>query len=122
MRVHIGMMVWKEAKNHGITQAQFAKQLKDRGIAYADFFQSEVIDADILVHISDILNKNFFSYYEPAEMPIALSNKKLHQLKDKLVALREVLEKKDKLIRSQEKYIKSQENLIKTLEKKWSED
>ncbi|MGY4385000.1 hypothetical protein ACVWYN_002036 [Pedobacter sp. UYP24] len=122
MRVHIGMLIWKEAKSQGISQAQFTKLLKERGVAYADFFQNETIDLDILVHVSDVLNKNFFTYYEPAEMPAALSNTKVDLIKFKLSALKEVLEKKDKLIRSQEKYIRTQESLIKTLEKKWALD
>lgn len=122
MKIHMGMLIWKEMNAQGISQSKLVKLLKDRNIPFNDLFKSEYVDVDVLIHVSDILNKNFFASYEPSQLPDALKIRKLDSLKEKLEEHKLIIQKQERLISAQQKNINSQDSLIIALRRKWNDD
>lgn len=118
MKIHMGMLIWKEMNSQGMAQSELVKLLKARNIPFYNLFKDEIIDVDVLIQVSAILNKNFIAYYEPDQMPDALKIKKIDSLKEKLDEHKLIIQKQERLIASQQKYMKSQEELIKALQTK----
>ncbi|WP_448633894.1 hypothetical protein [Pedobacter panaciterrae] len=57
----IGNLIWKEMKTQGYTQLQLTEKLDVPGLKLSQVFKSEKIDVYLLVQISGVLKRNFFS-------------------------------------------------------------
>ncbi|WP_316809359.1 helix-turn-helix domain-containing protein [Pedobacter agri] len=118
MSVHIGLMIWKEMKQKEISVSDFAAALEISMTKAQEMLNTVTIDILTLVRVSEILNYNFFSYYESGKV---FSKIELHE-KNRLTAevnhLRALLNEKNKALELQEKLYKIQLSTISILEKR----
>lgn len=117
MSVHIGLMIWKEMKQKGISVSTVADAVGISKSKMQELLNTVSIDILMLVRISEVLNYNFLSYYERGKI---FSKIEAHE-KDRLAAevdrLRALLNEKNKALELQEKLNKIQLSTISILEK-----
>ena len=110
-------MIWKEMKQQNLSVSDFAVALNFSKTKAQELLNAATIDILILVRISEILNYNFFSYYETGKV---FSKIELHE-KNKLTAevdrLKALLNEKNKALELQERLNKIQLSTISLLEK-----
>lgn len=120
MKVRIGMLIWREMKEQGYSQAKFIAILREKNVYIKDLFKIESIDVYALIQISAVLNKNFFVYYEPEELLGLLKADKVEE--GKVSALKALNKAQDTLLLTHQKMIKQQDNLIRILKSSYLEE
>ena len=64
-RIHIGSLIKTEVKNCGMTFAEFARRIGiQRQNVDRKVFSQQGLDTEFLIEISEILDFNFFKYYQ----------------------------------------------------------
>ncbi|MBQ4408317.1 MAG: XRE family transcriptional regulator [Bacteroidales bacterium] len=61
--IHIGKLIEAKLQEHGTTKAWLAQKLYCHRTNVNDIIRRSSIDTDLLLHISKILDFNFFVYY-----------------------------------------------------------
>ena len=64
-RIHIGSLIKTEVKNSGITFAEFARRIGiQRQNVERKVFSQQGLDTELLMQISEVLDFNFFRYFQ----------------------------------------------------------
>jgi hypothetical protein len=63
MKVHIGKLIGKVLKEHGIQKSEFARRINKTRQNIDDIFKRESIDTELLYNISLVLKHDFFQHY-----------------------------------------------------------
>lgn len=113
MKVQIGMLIWKEMKSQGVSQAEFADILREKNIFIRNIFKMNIIDVYALVQISALLKINFFQYYEAEELNTLLQADENDS--NKISSLKNIIREQNKLLLTHKKMIKQQDSLIEQL-------
>lgn len=117
MSVHIGLMIWKEMKRQDLSSAFLATELKISKVKAQDILNSASIDTELLMNISEILNYNFFHYYEDSKAFSKIETQSKQKSAQEIERLRHLIAEKNKMIDLKDQFIKTQTNLIGLLEK-----
>jgi len=79
-KVHIGSLIKSEVKHRGMTYSDFAGRIGiQRQNVESKVFKKQGLNTSLLIQISEILNCDFFKYFQTRidKQPSALSNEKL---------------------------------------------
>lgn len=117
MSVHIGLMIWKEMKQKDLSVSDIAAALEISKTKTQELLNTATIDILTLVHISEILNYNFFSYYETGKVFSKIELHEKNRLAEEVGRLKALLIEKNRALELQEKLNKIQLNTISLLEK-----
>lgn len=117
MNVHIGLMIWKEMKQQGMTVASLATQLEISKLKAQDIINSSSLDINLLVRISEALKFNFLAYYETGKVFSNISQKEKKKSAEEINMLKILLLEKNKTIELKEKIIQNLSNTVSLLEK-----
>lgn len=117
MSIHIGLMIWKEMKAKGITASSLALALNMSKIKAQEILNHDNIDVVLLSKISEILEYNFFSYYESSDVFSKIKSDKKQKTTEEIKRLKEILQEKNKIIELKDQFIKSQASMIHLFEK-----
>ncbi|WP_235526124.1 helix-turn-helix domain-containing protein [Pedobacter sp. Leaf216] len=117
MSVHIGLMIWKEMKQKDISVSDIAVDLKVSKTKAQELLNTATIDILTLVRISEILNYNFFSYYETGKIFSKIELHEKNKLTEEVGRLKALLNEKNKALELQETLNKIQLSTISLLEK-----
>ena len=117
MSVHIGLMIWKEMKQKDLSVSDIATALEISKTKTQELLNTATIDILTLVHISEILNYNFFSYYETGKVFSKIELHEKNRLAEEVGRLKALLIEKNRALELQEKLNKIQLNTISLLEK-----
>lgn len=117
MSVHIGLMIWKEMKQKNVSVSDIAAALETSKTKVQEMLNTSTIDILILVRISEILNYNFFSYYESGKVFSKMELQQKQLLSTEIERLKALLTEKNKALELQERLNKIQLNTISLLEK-----
>ena len=64
-QVHIGSLIKNEVKYHGMTFTEFAKRIGiQKQNVERKIFKKQGLDTDLLIQISEVLNFDFFKYFQ----------------------------------------------------------
>ena len=113
MKVPIGMLIWKEMKNQGLSKTKFVELLREQNVIIKDIFGISKIDAYALIQISIVLKVNFFTFYEYEELTGLLKTDE--NLVNKTTSFKAIINEQDKLLHSYKKLISQQDSLIAQL-------
>jgi len=117
MSVHIGLMIWKELKRKNISVSDIAASLGISKTKMQELLNTATIDILMLVRISEILNYNFFSYYESGKVFSKMELQERKRLTAEVERLKALLNEKNKALELQERLNKIQLSTITLLEK-----
>ena len=62
--LHIGSLIERKIKEIGMTNSEFARRIKTSKQNVQDIFTRQSVDTKLLSRISDVLNYDFFEYFE----------------------------------------------------------
>lgn len=117
MSIHIGLMIWKEMKQRNISVSVLSDALEISKSKAQELMNSATIDILTLVRISEILNYNFFTYYESGKIFSRIESHEKNRLLEEVDRLRALLNEKNKALELQERLNKVQLSTISLLEK-----
>ena len=117
MSVHIGLMIWKEMKRKNISVAELSASLQISKIKVQEMLNTPTIDIPTLVNVSEILEYNFFHYYENSETFSKIQSVEKKNLVSENQRLKALLLEKNRAAELLEKLIKSQASTISLLER-----
>jgi len=117
MSVHIGLMIWKEMKQKDISVSDIAAALEISKTKTQEMLNTATIDILTLVRVSEILNYNFFSYYESGKVFSKMELQEKQRLTAEVDRLKALLNEKNKALELQERLNKIQLSTISLLEK-----
>ncbi|WP_157257895.1 helix-turn-helix domain-containing protein [Pedobacter ginsenosidimutans] len=117
MSVHIGLMIWKEMKQKDISVSDIAAALEISKTKTQEMLNTATIDILTLVRVSEILNYNFFSYYENGKVFSKIELQEKNRLTAEVDRLKALLNEKNKALELQERLNKIQLSTISLLEK-----
>ncbi len=117
MGIHIGLMIWKEMKQKNIAVSDLAGSLAMSKTKAQEILNSATIDTLTLVNVCEILDYNFFRYYENSTTFSRIDSQEKQFLKTEIERLKALLLEKNKVIELMEKLAKTQTNSISILEK-----
>ena len=118
MSIHIGLMIWKEMKAKGISVSSLGQILEISKPKAQEILNKDNIDVILLARISEILNYNFFEYYETGEVFSKIKTANKQKTTEEIRALKELLQEKNKMLELKDQYIKSQASMINLFEKR----
>jgi transcriptional regulator with XRE-family HTH domain len=110
-------MIWKEMKQKDISVSDMATALGISRTKAQEILNNASIDVLSLVQISEILDFNFFSYYESGKVFSRIEIQEKHRLSEEVDRLKALLNEKNKALELQERLNKIQFNTISLLEK-----
>lgn len=61
MKIHIGKLIGKVVKEHGIQKSEFARRINKTRQNVDDIFKRESIDTELLFNISTVLKYDFLN-------------------------------------------------------------
>ncbi|WP_025144724.1 hypothetical protein [Pedobacter jeongneungensis] len=117
MSVHIGLMIWKEMKQQGVTVSSLADNLAISKTKTQEIINSASLDISLLVSISEILNYNFLAYYENGQLFSNLSHEEKRKSQEEIKRLKMLISEKNKAIELKEKMIQNLSHTVSILEK-----
>ncbi len=117
MSVHIGLMIWKEMKQKGMTIVTLSEQLAISKSKIQDIINSKSLDIELLVNISEALKHNFLAYYQTGAVFRDLSHEEKRKSSEEIRRLKVLLTEKNKALDLKDKTIQNLSNTISILEK-----
>ena len=117
MSVNIGLMIWREMKRKNLSATILAESLSIGKSRLQAILKETSIDTDMLLKISEVLNFNFFQFYEDTKLSKKIAVQSLRDTKEELELLRALVREKNAIINLKDQLLKSQANLIAILEK-----
>jgi len=117
MSVNIGLMIWKEMKRKNLSTAAFAESLGIGKSRLQTIFKEASIDTDILLKICEVLNFNFFQFYQNTDLSKRIASQSLQDAKIEIEKLRALIKEKNTIIELKDQLLKSQASMIAVLEK-----
>ena len=79
MKIHIGKLIGKVVKEHGIQKSEFARRINKTRQNVDDIFKRESIDTELLFNISVVLKYDFFKHYS---LDLKIENSDLERNED----------------------------------------
>lgn len=117
MSIHIGLMIWREMKQQGMTVTALADRLKISKTKAQEITNSASLDISLLVTISEVMEHNFLAYYETGKVFLNLSKEEKRKSQEEISRLKMLLAEKNKAIGLKEKLIQNLSHTVSLLEK-----
>ncbi|MFC3560609.1 hypothetical protein [Pedobacter jamesrossensis] len=117
MSIHIGLMIWKEMKAQNMSVSTLAHALEMGKTKTQELLGNANIDVALLARISEVMNYNFFEYYESGDIFSKIKNNKKQKTAEEIIRLKGLLQEKNKMLELKEQFIKSQAQIISLFEK-----
>lgn len=117
MSVNIGLMIWREMKRKNLSTGALAELLAIGKSRLQNILKETSIDTDVLLKISEVLNYNFFQYYENTNLSKKIASQALVDAKEEIESLKALIKEKNKIIDLKDQLLKSQASMIAILEK-----
>lgn len=117
MSIHIGLMIWKEMKRRELSSATLAESLAISKNKMQTILNNSSIDTEILLKICEVLNFDFFKYYEENKLFTQLKAQSKLKSVQEIERLKGLVIEKNRTIDLKDQLIKTQNNTIALLEK-----
>jgi len=117
MSVHIGLMIWKEMKRQNLSNTALADLLVMSKGRVQTIFKETSIDTELLLKISEVMNFNFFQYYEENKVFKKIEIQGQQDKKAEIERLKALISEKNKVIDLKDRLLKNQAGMITLLEK-----
>lgn len=115
--IHIGKIIRAQLEAVGMGKSEFGRRLNTSPQNVFGIFKRDSIDTNLLKRIGEVLNHNFFSYYQTnAAQPGAEAIARAEEAERKLAAMQGELEALRKLTALQEAIIKAAETVEAMIE------
>lgn len=117
MSKHIGLMIWKEMKRRELSSAALAESLAISKNRMQTILGNPSIDTEMLAKISEVLNFDFFQYYDQKKLASQIEAKSKENTTLEIERLKGLVLEKNKALDLKDQLIKTQQNMIMLLEK-----
>ncbi|MET1054195.1 MAG: helix-turn-helix transcriptional regulator [Pedobacter sp.] len=117
MSVNIGLMIWREMKRKNLSAAALADSLGIGKNRLQTILKETSIDTDLLLKVCEVLNFNFFQYFENTNLSKKLTSQSLLDAKAEIEMLKALIKEKNSIIDLKDQLLKSQASIITILEK-----
>ncbi|MGB3063018.1 hypothetical protein [Sphingobacterium thalpophilum] len=115
MKIHIGDIIKREAKNQGISNARLMEEIKVKNSQNIEYdLKQETLSIQKLALYTAALNHNFLKYYTDLEPFRSFYENENNTSLEKINFLKEQLDQANRTISMQEETIQTQKDLIDT--------
>lgn len=115
MKIHIGDIIKREAKNQGVSNARLMEEIKVKNPQNIEYdLKQETLSIQKLALYSSALNHNFLKYYTELEPFRSFCENENNTSLEKINSLKEQLDQANRTISMQEETIQTQKDLIDT--------
>lgn len=115
MKIHIGDIIKREAKNQGVSNARLTEEIKVKNSQNIEYdLKQETLSIQKLALYTSALNHNFLKYYTDLEPFRSFYENDNNASLEKINSLKEQLDQANRTISMQEETIQTQKELIAT--------
>ncbi|WP_286862915.1 MULTISPECIES: hypothetical protein [Sphingobacterium] len=115
MKIHIGDIIKREAKNQGVSNARLTEEIKVKNSQNIEYdLKQETLSIQKLALYTTALNHNFLKYYTDLEPFRSFYENDNNASLEKINSLKEQLDQANRTISMQEETIQTQKELIAT--------
>jgi len=115
MKIHIGHIIKREAKNQGVSNARLMEEIKVKNSQNIEYdLKQETLSVQKLALYTSALNHNFLKYYTDLEPFKSFYENDNNTSLEKINSLNEQLDQANRLISMQDETIHTQKELIST--------
>ncbi len=115
MKIHIGDIIKREAKNQGVSYTRLMEEIKVKNSQNIEYdLKQETLPIQKLALYTSALNHNFLKYYTDLEPFRAFYEEETKISLDEIESIKEQLNQLERIIAAQEETIQTQKELIST--------